>query len=95
MKSKRRIEMLRDLIRELEYKITEEADKHLTGENRIPSRDVFSGEVRDDLYDSAQWFHVGTQWDCPDSPFGWCMYHNIHDRIHDHCVFCHMPEERK
>jgi len=43
----------------------------------------------------AQWYAVDTFWDCPDSPFGWCAYHNMIDPVHDNCIYCHQPQERK
>lgn len=46
--------------------------------------------------DTCDWeWYVGTFWDCPDSPFGKCMYHRFEDRAHDSCYFCGEPEERK
>lgn len=38
---------------------------------------------------------IGFTWDCPDSPVGLCVYDNHADRMHDWCVFCGDPEERK
>lgn len=34
------------------------------------------------------------EWKCEDSPIGYCVYDNIEDIYHDHCVFCEKPEER-
>ena len=39
--------------------------------------------------------YIGTAWDCEKSPIGLCVYDSMKDRAHDHCVFCHGPEERK
>lgn len=34
-------------------------------------------------------------WNCPESPTGYCVYDHPYDLAHDHCLFCHDPEERK
>ena len=34
-------------------------------------------------------------WDCEKSPIGYCLYHNVEDEYHDHCIICGQPEERK
>lgn len=34
-------------------------------------------------------------WDCAKSPFGLCAYDHYLDPVHDKCVFCGLPEERK
>lgn len=34
-------------------------------------------------------------WDCPESPFGLCAYHQVDDPAMDNCVFCGQPLERK
>ena len=43
----------------------------------------------------GQWHVLSTEWDCPESPFGYCAYHIFEDRAHDDCIFCHEPQERK
>jgi len=49
-----------------------------------------------DLIDIKMGFKtIGTFWKCEKSPFGLCMYDNVKDRVHDNCLFCHEPEERK
>lgn len=46
----------------------------------------------DDLY----WDYViGFTWTCPKSPVGLCIYNDVRDGIHDFCLFCGDPEERK
>lgn len=55
--------------------------------------DFFPIESQPD--DDAQWYDVSTLWECPKSPFGWCAYHIIHDKMQNNCVFCHLPQERK
>ncbi len=42
----------------------------------------------------GQWYKVG-EWDCSDSPFGYCIYNPLLDRALDNCIFCHQPHERK
>lgn len=44
---------------------------------------------------NSLWHTVGTFWDCPKSPFNRCVYNDINDRVHDNCIFCHQPVERK
>lgn len=34
-------------------------------------------------------------WGCPDSPFDYCAYDDIEDPVHDYCIFCGEPYERK
>ena len=34
-------------------------------------------------------------WDCETSPIGYCVYEDTKDPMHDDCLFCHDPEERK
>ena len=43
----------------------------------------------------TDFFTVIGHWDCPDSPFGVCMYDTFEDSAKDDCLFCHQPEERK
>ena len=94
-KSKIAIKTMRDEIRALERKITEEADKSMKAEDvSIPSTNM-DGTETEGMNDDAQWFYISDSWDCPGSPFGLCMYHIIHDGAHDTCVFCGDPEERK
>ena len=38
---------------------------------------------------------VFSGWPCPVSPTGNCMYDDHHDNMHDGCIFCGEPEERK
>jgi len=45
--------------------------------------------------DSAWEYQIGMLWDCPESPFGLCMYHKFKDPMCDCCVFCQEPNERK
>jgi len=51
--------------------------------------------VNEHLPDNGMFHVVSDFWDCPDSPFGLCSYHNIEDPAHDSCVFCGEPFERK
>ena len=34
-------------------------------------------------------------WDCETSPVGICVYNDLDDPAHDHCLYCEEPEERK
>lgn len=34
-------------------------------------------------------------YECPTSPTGHCVYDDRKDHLHDHCLFCHDPSERK
>lgn len=92
-RAKTRISFLRDLQRELEYKIEQIAENVM--DEKIPMIDAYTGDEVKGLYDDMQWFFVSDDWDCSESPFGWCMYHRIHDPAHDGCVFCGQPQERK
>ena len=92
--AKAKIKAMKDLMRHLEYEIHEEVDRHI-GEGIPSNEDGFGGINEEPHFDDAQWFYVSDEWDCPKSPFGWCMYHIIHDKMHNFCVFCHGPQERK
>ena len=35
------------------------------------------------------------RWDCTDSPTDFCVYDSEEDIMHDNCLFCEQPEERK
>lgn len=95
-KSKDKILKLRMAMYRLEDKITKEADKAMEEEGvHIPHTSIITGETMENDFDDAQWFHISTEWECPESPFGWCMYHIIHDPAMDGCVFCGEPKERK
>lgn len=37
----------------------------------------------------------GWAWDCEESPIGYCIYDDDEDPIHDFCLFCGQPMERK
>ena len=41
------------------------------------------------------YFSVVGTWDCPKSPCGLCCYDHYKDPVHDNCIFCGQPEERK
>lgn len=49
------------------------------------------GEVVPDMRD----LHLGWYWECPSSPTAHCVYNEAEDAIHDFCLFCDDPEERK
>jgi len=34
-------------------------------------------------------------WSCKKSPVKTCIYDSLEDPVHDSCIFCHEPEERK
>jgi len=42
----------------------------------------------------GQWHRVG-EWECENSPVGFCVYNPFKDRALDNCIFCHEPHERK
>jgi len=86
MTEKWTIKTLIDMKRNIDILIDEAVDR------AVPDGIVAEGR---ELADDAQWFRVNGAWECPDSPFGFCMYHIIHDRAMDDCVFCHEPYERK
>lgn len=33
--------------------------------------------------------------ECLSSPVGLCVYYDLEDSMHDDCIFCNQPEERK
>ena len=45
--------------------------------------------------DLTYWHVIGNIWECKKSPFGRCVYNNVEDSVHDYCIFCGQPEERK
>lgn len=38
---------------------------------------------------------ISKLWKCDQSPIGYCVYDKIEDPVHDYCVYCNKPEERK
>jgi hypothetical protein len=53
------------------------------------------GKEYPEIDEEIEWYYISTEWDCPKSPFGFCMYHKIHDPSYDCCEFCGDPLERK
>jgi len=41
------------------------------------------------------WFHFSYEWECKNSPTKYCVYNDVEDAIHDFCIYCGEPEERK
>jgi len=94
--SKKRIKEWKKQIRDIEDKIIEEANKAMEAEDaKVEYYDMIENKKVPGIYDDAQWFNITDAWECPESPFGYCMYHKIHDPAMDSCVFCHQPYERK
>lgn len=59
-------------------------------------RQASTAAVRDHLGDSCpSWLEHSSWWICKTSPTGYCVYNHTEDPIHDHCLFCGDPEERK
>ena len=54
----------------------------------IPDDEIKLGTHQDHYH--PYYFHHG-DWDCKDSPTGFCMYTNDFDS----CIFCYEPDERK
>lgn len=42
----------------------------------------------------GQWHFVTIEWECNESPVGWCIYNPMKNRAMDSCIFCHQPKER-
>lgn len=40
-------------------------------------------------------YPVVGDWKCEKSPIGHCIYNHFDDPVHDDCIFCHEPDERK
>ena len=38
---------------------------------------------------------VDGSWECPTSPMGKCQYDDLGDPVHDECIHCGRPDERK
>jgi len=49
----------------------------------------------DSLYREMYIFPTIGGLECPESPIKICCYDWVLDSAHDHCIFCHQPEERK
>jgi hypothetical protein len=69
--------------------IQRERDKILRIDARI--REIVANRMDRNL----DFFDVIGTWDCPDSPFGLCMYNTFDDVAKDTCLFCSQPHERK
>jgi hypothetical protein len=50
--------------------------------------------VGDDPGVCAAALEIG-HWDCDSSPIEVCVYDDWSDSIHDYCLYCNNPEERK
>lgn len=53
-----------------------------------------NGLVEMDNPSCPSWLEHG-DWECSTSPTGRCVYDEQEDSIHDFCLFCGDPEERK
>ena len=53
------------------------------------------GSMEDELECGGLCHIIGTTWDCKKSSIGLCVYDTAEDKVHDFCVFCGQPEERK
>jgi len=54
--------------------------------------------LTDPIFEQMGLLPIGMQvgeWECEDSPFGFCAYERFEDPAYDNCVFCHQPHERK
>ena len=49
------------------------------------------------VFPEFDWMYqvISYEWECSQSPIGYCVYDSIDDPAHDDCLFCHDPEERK
>lgn len=94
-KDKNEIKIRFKAIEKLYIEIDEIADAAMIRENKRILHAGFDGQTINGFYDDAQWFKIKILWDCPDSPFGFCMYNKVHDKAMDSCVFCGNPYERK
>ena len=49
------------------------------------------------VFPEFDWMYqvISNEWECDNSPLGYCVYDHIDDPAHDDCIFCHDPEERK
>lgn len=80
-----------------------QALQELEARYHVEKREIFAAR---DAWIGSQWpkyklghytvaEHEWNQWECKDSPIGICIYDDSKDPVHDFCVFCEMPEERK
>lgn len=75
---------------------------HLKNKDKIKKLQKDYSKLHQEILNLSGWeicqeplfFTVGT-WDCPKSYCGLCCYNDYKDPIHDYCVFCEQPEERK
>lgn len=78
----------------------------LAGDVKLRLEEIESARIRLDIIRDnlleATWDEywscdhaVPVEWECPNSPFGYCAYHKWEDRAWDHCLFCGEPHERK
>ena len=67
------------------------------------SLETFEGVLRvtiiDEMSTSKRPIHYHDvsfgDWDCEDSPTGYCIYGFYDDYAHDSCIYCGEPDERK
>lgn len=64
----------------------------------------FAAEIPGDYYKKDKWRSDGAHcagcgkslgWYCPKAPQHFCEYNDDEDPIHDYCLHCGFPEERK
>jgi len=54
------------------------------------------GEKFPNVIRSAHLFQISGDYDCPESPFGWCMYDLFLNKdIENNCVFCNQSKYRE
>jgi hypothetical protein len=93
---KKQIKDLFKKIDELYDEINDIAKKALDfTEYKLIYKDLKDKKPYPDIEEGLEWYNISTEWNCPDSPFGYCMYHKIHDPAQDSCEFCGQPKERK
>jgi len=80
-----------DLLKDNVQNIFADADLAIEEINHLKSRIVKT------VFPEFDWMYqvISREWKCTKSPIGYCVYDVVEDPVHDDCIFCHDPEERK
>jgi len=72
-------------------------DDFIVASTRLENMFLLYDRVGYELAQSQIWngrYYLGV-WACKGSPYKVCIYDELVDKLHDHCLICGKPEERK
>jgi len=94
--AKNKIHEMLNQIMALESKIVVEANRVLKERDIKLPFTTPDGEKFPNVLRSTTLFQISNDYDCPESPFGWCMYDLFLNKdIENNCVFCNQSKDRE